>query len=586
MTDAEAPPRLDFDVLSRTTTNDSRRTSAITSRMVGQSAENICETEVTPEGSVYSYFLFIPPIEQRRSADKRVLTPLSVYAFVLCAMNFAMQFGLLYVVGEVIMRTHSERIGSITYLKRSWFHILDTLSYEREPGVCRTPESPMCFEIDGFISCSPPSIQVLSNWRLLDTNNDGVWSRAEVLDRNHQKKMQCRHNLDIAELYDLLIMSLNTSHVLAERRDQKLIAGQGIEKAYLDWYLHKPLLCMYGHENMCGNVLKRGFFDAGLQMGSRGPFKDGKAALQYCQRVLRHECFQILPRTYQVWRLVSEQQCGETDLSQGLYQNPNRKERDLPILMVDFRKSKIYQSTQGFKFRLFLWILLSIFIIVMFLELKSILVALSWCIFFQSEPESRHVASDAVEVITSEIELGEGEEEREYSTYKIHKVRLDHKLLVVGVQILRGGMWVYLLQSGIMFLTGAPRYLNLIFDALSLVFIFQVDELLYTNMVDSQLSQEHMEIMPMTFHKPSYMQISHVWSGMAGLAAIALFAFSIVITYCNVELTPMYNSLRCLCSQEGPSCYEAEQYSKAFWDNYWSNTYPKADLMIGGRLQS
>merc|ERR1719324_1140705 len=70
--------------------------------------------------------------------------------------------------------------------------------------------------------------------------------------------------------------------------------------------------------------------------------------------------------------------------------------------------------------------------------------------------------------------------------------------------VLRLFLWIFLLWSGIMFLTGKPRYLDLIFDALSLVSIFEIDELLYKTMLRHEFKMDHLSIEDMkvaTLHR-------------------------------------------------------------------------------------
>mmetsp|Transcript_101523 Transcript_101523/g.179997 ORF Transcript_101523/g.179997 Transcript_101523/m.179997 type:complete len:632 (+) Transcript_101523:164-2059(+) len=569
--------------------------------------------EIIPEGSVYSYFQFMPTIEQRRDEYKRLLTPLTLYAFVLVGVNFVMQFGLLVVVGQWIIQRHSEWVGSIAYLKhKAWYHV-GAMPYNKPPGRCRTAQSPLCYDHDGQISCSPPSIQVLGEWDVLDVDGDGVWSRDEASDWNLREEVNCKHNLDLLALYDSVTRSLNNSHILEDRRDPKLMCGHGIHKAYLDWYLHKPMLCMYGDADMCGNLFQRGFFDVALKDSPLRAFKDPATALRYCERILRHECFHILPGTYTVWRLLSNQQCGEKRFSQGLYENPadatNDESIPTPVLTVDFKKREIYETTQKIPFSMFLTILLVTFTSVMYLEMKSMMKSLLWTIYFPVDKPTargdRRISREAVEfrrqradedpfsprlddqldrLERAKTSVPQDDAFTSRRLYKINMVRSDHRWLVLAVTVLRVFLWFFLLYSGIMFLTGAPKYLNLIFDALSLVFIFEIDELLYRNMVRDEFAKEHLEIMPMYVKAPFWVASNKVYADIFNLLTIVSFCMLIVWTYTTYELTPLFKSLSCVCLQQGESCLEATKYSKDWWDIYWSRTFPKANQLIDGLL--
>merc|ERR1719456_1511323 len=80
------------------------------------------------------------------------------------------------------------------------------------------------------------------------------------------------------------------------------------------------------------------------------------------------------------------------------------------------------------------------------------------------------------------------------SKKEIFAVRGDHRFLVFVMTVLRLMLWCFLMWSGIMFLTGPPRFLTLIFYALSLVFILEIDELLYKTMLRHEFTKDHMDI--------------------------------------------------------------------------------------------
>merc|ERR1719271_195395 len=102
-------------------------------------------------------------------------------------------------------------------------------------------------------------------------------------------------------------------------------------------------------------------------------------------------------------------------------------------------------------------------------------------------------------------------------------------MMVLAMTVLRLLLWVFLLWSGTMFLTGKPRYLNLIFDALSLVFIFEIDELLYKTMLRSEFKKDHLLIADMRV--PTLTQIkgrTSVWTSILELLVVILFGWCIM----------------------------------------------------------
>jgi len=518
-----------------------------------------------PEESVYSYIHFMAPIEQRRTG--RFVTPLTLFAFVLVFVNFVMQVGLLYVVGQHIMRKHTEWVGSVAKIKQhAWYHVFP-MPYNLPGGKCRGKDSPLCLNHKDGITCSPLSVQLLTDWDLLDSNRDGIWAREEAEDVALREQVQCDYNVDLPSLYNQTVQNLHHSSALSGRFDRHLLAGTAVHKAYLNWYLHKPLLCTYGDQDMCGALFERGVFDEALRQQSSVDFKDTASALRYCNDLLQYECFNILPNTYRVWRFVTNQQCGAKIFGQTDYHSPQDGGGVTPMLSVDFRKRKEYETTKTFGFRLFLTILLVTFLSVMALEMRSMTKSFIWCARFPVDDPSDHknrvVGKKSVQISrTFHHDAGYGADEDEEESVKksILAARWDHRLMVLVMTLLRLMLWCFLMWTGIMFLTGPPRYLTLIFDALSLVFIFEIDELLYRTMLRHEFQKDHMDIEDMQV--PSWHggflsgNVSVIGDIFWFLGVIAL-GMVIVFTYCSTELNPLLDSLECLCAGQGSQCHSA-----------------------------
>lgn len=567
------------------------------------------------EDSVYSYFMFIPPIEQRRT--KKFLTPLIVFAILLVLINFVMQVGLLVVVGNHIMKKHNKWVGSVMHVKHvAWYHIFP-MPYNYAPPVCRGTDSTMCFDKGDGVSCAPPMIHVLTDWKKLDTDGDGVWSKEEAQNEALRERVLCDYGVDALSLYTSVAQHINSSSIMEGRRNADLMSGVGVHKSYFNWFLHKPLLCQYGDADMCGTLFQRGFFDQAFSEKVSAEFANPATALEYCTALLQHECFDILPNTYKVWRSRQTMECGERKFGQTMYQLPGDDSAKLvdkvPMLSVGFLVQDMYASTKTLGFRLFLCILLVTFLSVMALEWRSIMRALMWCLQFpkdlQAGQDGQVVGKKAVRMAvkktddesstTSDEEFGGGDPTKSWMTQyddpqrhsshteirkSIHSVRTDHRIAVTIVTVFRLLLWFFLLWSGIMFLTGKPRYLTLIFDALSLLFIFEIDELLYRTMLRHEFQTDHLEIEDIrVVNTFAWFRVSGRKSVMMDiLSFLGLVAFSICIvyTYCHAELNPMIDALGCLCSKDGPRCHEAQAFSKTWWDTYWSRTLPAANLII------
>lgn len=558
---------------------------------------------VAPEDSVYSYLMFMPPIEQRRT--RRYMTPLTGFAFMLVFANFIMQFLLLTFVGTHIKIEHAMWVGGLTHLHTAaWYHYFSPMSYNKEPSECRGEEAPLCFERGDGITCAPPSLQLLENWNDLDRDRDGVWTREEAMDKEYRDKVMCKYTTDSLQVFEYTLRWLNQSGSLEGRRDRNLFNGQGIHKAYFDLYMHKPLLCMYGDEDMCGVLFVRGFFDEALKQESLPAFTDTARAMRYCDRVLKHDCTQMMPDIYKVWRKVANQQCGEKSYADAMVSLPGR-DKDLAqkrtVLSVNFRKPQQYEEAVHGVFRYFLMVLLIVFEIVMFLELKSIGKSFAWVWRFPRDDPARRgpgdiVSRDAVIIDKVEDKMPTIEEEdaeepmvaQQEFVKTIRKIRTDHRMIMLIITILRSALWCLLVQTGIIFLTGEPKYLNLIFDALSIVFIFEIDELLYRTILRPELRNDHFSANNMLVPLPSGISMPRafhglelsLWPDIIAFFCLVGIAYAIVAAYLATELEPLYDALSCVCSVEGTRCREAVKYTKAWWDNYWTRTLPEAAALI------
>jgi len=270
-------------------------------------------------------------------------------------------------------------------------------------------------------------------------------------------------------------------------------------------------------------------------------------------------------------------------------------ERSIPMLTVDFRVQKTYESTKGYPFRMFLVILLVTFLSVMYLEMKSIISVMKWTWLFPRDNDAgldgQVVGRRAVQIVVDgDKDKGDSDTSEEARTphhfeavsKAIFATRMDHRIVVGLMTLCRLLLWVFLLWSGVMFLTGEPRYLTLIFDALSLVFIFEIDEVLYKTMIRYELKQDHLSCDDMRVrHFSSSSSGRHtVLMDLLQFFGIIVFGMAIVYTYCTVEMDPLIDAIGCLCSKEGPRCHDAQHFSKAWWDQYWSTTMPAANLII------
>jgi len=525
-----------------------------------------------PVSSVYSYFLFIPPLEKRRY--RRACTWVTAFAAWLVLVNFMMQFWLLTEVGKDIMHNHDKRVSRIVRLeRRPWYQL--ARAGEAEECQNKLADTVLCNERGDQVSCAPPSIDILLSWEFLDLDGNGVWERSEAEDPAFREKALCKHNIDPVTSYDAVARYLQSTSDLDSRRDANLDAGSGIHRAYMDWYMGEPLLCLFRDEGMCMNMFSRGIFDEALRQRSYDAMLDVDSALEYCRQLLKVRCPSMLPEGYSVWQELSQQQCGPKHFRNSVYRSPIGDGVSIPMLYVGFEKQYEYRQTQKLSFRAFVVMLLLVFLLKMSFELKSILKCFIWAVDMPiyDDAHDEHSYRNSVTLERGNTLLD--------TSVVLEAIELKHRVIIFVVTVFRTAIWVYLTYSGITFLTSNINYLGLIFDALSLVFIIEIDELLYETMLRQQLKSDHEKIEPMRLHRKYKLTgMNAVPTDFLCTFALIILTVFIVYEYSVVELDRLQAAMDCACTMDGPSCYEAERFGKAWWDEYWSVRRPEAERAI------
>jgi len=309
---------------------------------------------------------------------------------------------------------------------------------------------------------------------------------------------------------------------------------------------------------MCGTLFERGVFDAALlssdaSLDARG-IHDVKSARDYCQSLLTHRCDTLLPSTYRVWKVRSVEKCGNKEFTPIKYTHPNGKDGEEQwMLRVGFEEQIAYTKASSWKFMCYLAVLMFIFLAVMFEEAKGIYQTFQW-------------------VFCSGVIADE-------------RVTPSHRISVACVNLVRTVLFAMLLYSGIVFLSEDTDILHLIFDALSLVFIIQIDEHLYATLLRKHMKHEHLDLDPVSMKRSPYC-IPVMAMECIRVALLTCVAFAICYAHIIDTVEPLRNALQCLCTVEGEHCYEATNFDAEWWRTYWTETLPQATKDISNLVRS
>jgi hypothetical protein len=545
--------------------------------------------KLMPLDNVYSYFMFVGPLE--RQHNPRVISKNVIFAWLLIVLNLFLQGTLLFaifttvVTGDVVWRNGIVSLSG------------DSVNPFAPASKCNAGGS-LCLKNNGTFTCAPPSVQLAGRWDLLDLNSDGVWTREEVI--MARKELQCTFAVDPLEVFNVFVSFLKKRadviwlHPLVQ-------SGEALHKAYFDFAKGDIIMCNYRNEEMCPNLLKRGFFD--------GPLKDGNSprvgktidsALNYCYKLLKTGglCERSLPSAYSVWRKSSEKQCLDPVYHKFDYTHPGTGMAK-SLLEVDYMAVTDYEKgRRSHLFIVYKSIIIMTFVLCVVVELNDILVAFTWVLAFPSEHDvdnavSITARSQQTESPTARSEISTGRSFRtapdsqltyrshdpDPHKYEIHGISTEHRITVGCLTLIRLVLAVLLLWVGTVFLLQDTDYINLLLNGVGLVFIIEIANSLYVQLLSADLREKFENTEPLS------VSMASVWKGLwirkAALRDLCRLAFGIVLLCVCMYLhyihiaKPLSTALECTCLNQGEQCFEAKEYNKDFWKTYWEYDVPQ-----------
>jgi len=237
------------------------------------------------------------------------------------------------------------------------------------------------------------------------------------------------------------------------------------------------------------------------------------------------------------------------------------------MLTVDYQAREDYEMAA--KSRLFLvykTIIIGMFLLGMFYELKDIVTVLTWVFRY---PPSERFSGNAVRT----IEEGEGQDVK----YCIQGISTAHRVTVGLITFLRLDLVIVLVSVGVTFLQKDTDWVNLLLNAVALIFVLEIANNLYTQVLHGSLKElleektEPMEVpmcgIPCINNNPALKDFIGV---VLLLTVVACVMFSHYLTVGQ----PLSRALECACVNQGEHCHEAHVFSNAFWDKYWLHDVP------------
>jgi len=513
---------------------------------------------VKPTDNVYSYFMFITPTELRKEGGG--FTWDTIMAYLLIVVNFTMQGVLLYAIFNKIVVGNIEWQNGIMKVGGADWGLFDSAA----TGHGCNDGGSLCFiDHNKSFSCAPPSVQLTGRWEELDTDGDGIWTQQEVMEA--REKLQCKYVVDPVEVFNVFISFLKERENVIWLSPQ-VKQGKAIPKPYFTYASGDIIMCGYRSKEMCPNLLKRGVFHAPLKHKTAPRVGVTiESALDYCYDLLAPggHCERILPSTYAVWRQESEEQCKEPEFSKIIYENPGNGVIK-SLLEVDYEARVAYSRSKTGTFKLYKCIIIALWCLTMLVELREIVMDLTWAIRF---PDAAQFGENAVKI---------HEDTEGNAKFTIQGITMGHRCFVGLLCVARLVMTGILLFVGVSYLLKQTSYIDLIMDAVALGFIIEISRILYAHVLHQGVREQCEALDPMTVpmfgnewlnQRPTLVNFIEVFA----VAAVVAF---IMYTWYSGTVEPLYEALECACLGKGAHCHEADRFSYDFWYKYWQEDVP------------
>merc|ERR1719428_2096195 len=129
---------------------------------------------------------------------------------------------------------------------------------------------------------------------------------------------------------------------------------------------------------------------------------------------------------------------------------------------------------------------------------------------------------------------------------------------------------------GVSFLLKQTSYIGLLMDAVALVFIVEIANILYTQVLRNEIREQCESLNPMTVPMYGVKALNErpALVDMICLAGIMVTTLLVMWFWNDNAVEPLYGALSCACLSEGEKCHEANKFDYDFWYKYWKLDVP------------
>lgn len=445
--------------------------------------------------------------------------------------------------------------------------------------------APLCSEKDGMYQCLPPSVQIASYWEQLDWNGDGTWTVYEA--EEDAAGISCLVQMWPQQVFKALSNFINSQWFsqVSWVQEQTWLPPEvknhtAIPKPYFDMWLGLVGICIHSDEAMCGALVMKGLFDGALSPLTNNitGISDLQTAMDTCSTILAPGglCDHALPQTYQLFRARHHAQCGEPHYMAGpIYGNPWRPDDSMYIALAVHTEVETFMEADTMQFVIFQYSVLMVFVIGLFSEVKELAKLIQLIIAFPDadpkDPEASLVCDE------------------DTGTCTIKAITKRERALIATMVGFRLLIAVYIGLLGTAFLLADKDYLNLLLNAVALVFVLEIDELLFNAMASASTKRDIEMTEPIQFQSPFHVEsrVRRIFNDWTAFGILVLLVVLMVLHHQYFTTKPILASLTCACQQEGEDCLDAFVFDKTWFDAYWLDTLPKAhDAIAAMKLKA
>lgn len=464
----------------------------------------------------------------------------------------------------------------------------------------------LCHDSIDKLTCDQPSLRYTEAWDKLDLNGDGTWTIEEA--KYDLNNLGCEFGVSAEEVFRSVCRGVAGDPVMDNDVDggkganvtKGALKRSGVSKRdFMDWSA-LSLICSSNDASRCGQLLATGVFDGALKKeGGADKVKNLDTAMEYCQSMLRTNgrCDKMLPVSYTMHRHRALAKCGtETYVSGPRYVNPHNQHDVMRTMSVSYEKTSQYEQANRGSHIMFLSLILMIWYLRLLGEVAYLfqLVDFTWNMPVVEDIDPLRVRAILAELraslsafrlpefsknalhplnATASIEKDDAESVTGEGEICVHEVSRPHKITCLALVLVRIFITIWLFFAGTVFCTSTFSYANLLVDAISLAFVFELPTFFYMFLIpDGMKKVLELDLKPVTFitWKRNWILETIFSQSLAGLTLVPLLVLLIVGHHQYFTVIPALESLNCLCFQAGPRCTAAVQMSRQWWDVYWT----------------